>query len=76
MFIIVFTMILIVATMLYIVFAKIGNVLKLLKYVWGNCYIISLFLVPTFFREACAPAVVTGDSGTEDADAYSGDLWE
>ena len=33
MFIIVFTMILIVATMLYIVFAKIGNVLKLLKYV-------------------------------------------
>ena len=41
MFIIVFTMILIVATIIYIVFAKIGNVLKHLKYVWVNCYIIS-----------------------------------
>ena len=42
MFIIVFSMILIVATMIYIVFAKIGDVLKCLKYVWGICYIINL----------------------------------
>ena len=41
MFIIVFTMILIVATMIYIVFTKIGDVLKHLKYAWGNCYIIA-----------------------------------
>ena len=40
MFVIVFTMILIVATMIYIVFTKIGNVLKRLKWGWGNCYII------------------------------------
>ena len=33
MFIIVFTMILIVATIIYIVFTKIGNVLKRLKWV-------------------------------------------
>ena len=43
MFIIVFTMILIVATMIYIVFTKIGDVLKHLKYAWGNCYIIAYF---------------------------------
>ena len=36
MFIIVFTRILIVATMILIVFAKIGNVLKHLKYVWAS----------------------------------------
>ena len=41
MFIIVFAMLLIVATMIFIVFAKIGNVLKHLKYVWVKCYIIS-----------------------------------
>ena len=35
MFIIIFTMILIVATLIYIVFAKIGNVLKHPKYVWA-----------------------------------------
>ena len=34
-------MFIIVATMIYIVFAKIGTVLKHLKYAWGNCYIIS-----------------------------------
>ena len=39
MFIIVFRMILIVATMIYIVFAKIGSVLKHLKNVRGNCYL-------------------------------------
>ena len=33
MFIIVFTRILIVATMIYIVFTKIGNVMKHIKYV-------------------------------------------
>ena len=41
MFNIVFTMILIVATIIYIVFTKIGNVLKHIKYVWVNCYIIA-----------------------------------
>ena len=41
MFIIVFTMILIVVTIIYIVFTKIGNVVKHLKYAWGNCYIIA-----------------------------------
>ena len=39
MFIIVFIMINIVATIIYIVFTKIGNVLKHIKYVWVNCYI-------------------------------------
>ena len=41
MFIIVFIMINIVATIIYIVFTKIGNVLKHIKYVWVNCYIIA-----------------------------------
>ena len=41
MFIIVFIMINIVATIIYIVFTKIGNVLKHVKYAWGNCYIIA-----------------------------------
>ena len=47
MFILVFTMILIVATMILIVFTKIGNVLKHLKYAWGNRYIHSQFICPT-----------------------------
>ena len=41
MFIIVFTMILIIATMIHIVFTKIGNVVRYLKYAWVNCYIIA-----------------------------------
>ena len=32
--------------MIYIVFAKIGNVLKHLKYVWGKCYNLRLLTVP------------------------------
>ena len=49
MYIIVFAMILIVATMIYIVFTKIGSLLKHLKYVWVNCYIITIIFwgVPT-----------------------------
>ena len=41
MILIVFTMILIVVTIIYIVYTKIGNVLKYLKYAWGNFYIIA-----------------------------------
>ena len=41
MFIIVFTMILIIATMIHIVFTKIGNVMKRLKYACVNWYIIA-----------------------------------
>ena len=41
MLLIVFTMIFIVATMILIVLAKIGTVLKHLKYVWVNCFIIA-----------------------------------
>ena len=74
MFIIVFTMILIVATMLYIVFAKIGNVFETSKVRLGQLLYHLPILSTDIFREACAPAVVTGDAGTEDADAYSGDL--
>ena len=44
MYIIVFAMILIVATMIYIVFTKIGSILKHLKYVWVNCYIITYII--------------------------------
>ena len=38
-------MILIVATMIYIVFTKIGSILKHLKYVWVNCYIITIIFL-------------------------------
>ena len=50
MFIIVFTMILIVATMIHIVFTKIGNVLKRLKYAWGNSYIIAYFSTQIYYQ--------------------------
>ena len=49
MFILVFTMILIVAIMLLIVFAKIGNVLQHLKYALSNRYIIgNLFVLQNY----------------------------
>ena len=45
----VFTMILIVATMILIVFTKIGNVLQHQKYAWGNRYIIgNLFVLQNY----------------------------
>ena len=45
MFIIVFTMINIVVTIIYIVFTKIGNIVRHPKYAWVNCYIIAKLIV-------------------------------
>ena len=64
MLLIVFTMIFIVATMILIVLAKIGTVLKHLKYVWVNCFIIAnyrapctLFILTLFFPRPSSRAV-------------------
>ena len=54
--------------MIYIVFAKIGNVLKHLKHAWVNCYIIALnnvsntcYLISIFVDNLLNRSVIIND---------------